>query len=406
MSSDRPPEAGRWRGLIVLLTLSHVIGTIGYISVMATAPLIRADLGLNATQIGSFMSAFYFALGVTALPGGIWVDRIGVGKALAISMTLLAAGAAGFASVQSYLPALLASFCMGIGYGLVNPATAKGVLDGFQASERATAMGVKQTGVPVGGLVAAGLAAWAGVLGWRGILFGVAGVTVVLGITWWWRSTRERIEAPRAKGLSLAAIRAVFANRNLIAINGAGFGFNGAQQTLSTYLTLFLRDAAHASQPFASFCLGVAQIAGASGRVLWSVVSDRLADGRRRIVLVVMMTIATAGFLAAAMVGADWPQAALVAVALAAGATVLAYAPLMHTACAEAVEPAYAGAAIGTNLLATALGGTVGPLAFGALVDAMGGYGAAWFAAALITGLGVLSIGLGLKEGARDRGRT
>lgn len=401
MTGDRPPETGRWRGLIVLLTLAHVIGTVGYVTVMATAPLIRADLDLNATQIGSFMSAFYLALGVTALPAGLWVDRIGVGKALAVSMVLLAAGAAGFASVQSYLPAVLASFFMGVGYGLVNPATAKGVLDGFAAAERATAMGVKQTGVPVGGLIAAGLAAWAGVLTWRGILLGVAGVTVLLGIAWWWRSRRDCAAPSWGKGLPLAGIRTVFGNRGIIALNGAGFAFNGAQQSLATYLTLFLRDAAMASQPFASFCLGAAQVAGACGRILWSLASDRLARGRRKIVLVVMMSMAALAFAAAAAIGQGWPQAALVFVAVAAGATVLAYAPLMHTACAEAVEAGNAGAAIGTNLLATALGGTVCPLAFGALVDGLGGYGAAWFGIALITAVGVLAIVIGLEEGRR-----
>ena len=48
-----------WRGRIVLLTLVHGVGTIGYTSVMTMAPVIRADLDLNATQVGSFLSLIH-----------------------------------------------------------------------------------------------------------------------------------------------------------------------------------------------------------------------------------------------------------------------------------------------------------------------------------------------------------
>ena len=47
-----------WDTKLTLLTLAHVMGTVGYVSVMAVAPEIRRDLDLNATQVGSFMLAF------------------------------------------------------------------------------------------------------------------------------------------------------------------------------------------------------------------------------------------------------------------------------------------------------------------------------------------------------------
>ena len=47
-----------WGTRLTLLTLAHVMGTVGYVSVMAVAPEIRGDLDLNATQVGSFMLAF------------------------------------------------------------------------------------------------------------------------------------------------------------------------------------------------------------------------------------------------------------------------------------------------------------------------------------------------------------
>ena len=81
------------RGRIVLLTLVHVVGTIGYTSVMTMAPVIRADLDLNATQVGSFMSAFYLALILGAIPAGVLADRLGVALSLTFASFLMAAGA-------------------------------------------------------------------------------------------------------------------------------------------------------------------------------------------------------------------------------------------------------------------------------------------------------------------------
>ena len=395
MTEDNP-QALR----LTLLTLAHVMGTVGYVSVMAMAPEIRTELGLNATQVGSFMSAFYLALAVSALPAGTMVDRIGVGWALTASMALLALGAAGFALAESYAFGVTSTFVMGLGYGLVNPATAKGVLDWFEPTRRATAMGIKQTGVPIGGLLASACAAVVVMVSWRSILWGIALATLALGVVWWRWAKLPRDRPTGGLSAVLSDIRSVTFNRGVAAMNGAGVSFNAVQQSIVTYLTLFLRDVAGASQPFASLCLGASQVAGAAGRIAWSVISDRVTHGRRKGVLVLMMSIGAGTCLAAGLVSEGWPAAALVVLAAAMGATVLAYAPMLHTVCAEAVEPKLAGAAIGSNLLATSIGGTIGPLVFGTIVDATGGYGAAWTLGALVVLAGVLSIVIGLREKA------
>ena len=391
-----------WRGRIVLLTLAHVVGTVGYVSVMTMAPAIRTELDLNATQVGSFISAFYFAQALTAPPGGALADRLGVGTTLVAAMALLTTGAAVFAGVATYPPAVAAAFVMGLGYALVNPATAKGVLTWFKPEHRATAMGVKQMGVPMGGLLASALGAAVVFVSWRHMLWGIALVTVVVGLFWWRQAERP---APGQGGFRslLADMKAVYTSRQLAALNAASATFNAGQQGFSSYLTLFLRDVAGTSQPFAGLCMGVAQSAGAIGRVLWAFVSDRYTGGRRKGVFIAILAGAVAGMAAIAMASAAWPAAALLASAFLLGATLLAYAALMHTLCAEAVPPKLAGAAIGANLLATSIGGSVGPILFGAIVDATGAYAPAWLATAGLVLAGVLLVGFGFREG-RDGG--
>ena len=386
-----------WRGRIVLLTLVHVVGTIGYTSVMTMAPVIRADLDLNATQVGSFMSAFYLALILGAIPAGVLADRLGVALSLTLASFLMAAGAVLFAAISSYVPAVLATFTMGLGYALVNPATAKGVLNWFKPKHRATAMGIKQMGVPIGGLVAAGFGAMVVFMPWRVALWIAATASVVIGLIWW-RLIQRRTIGGGGLRATLRELKSVMTNGNLMKLNLASVSFNAGQQSFITYLTLFLRDVAGASQPFAALCVGFSQITGAAGRIFWAFFSDRFADGRRKGVVVGIMTTAAALVFVFTAASPSWHLAVLAILALALGGTMLAYAALLHTICAEALKQSLAGAAIGSNLFATSLGGMFGPIIFGLIVDHAGGYRAAWTATGILVLAGAMLVAFGFKE--------
>ncbi len=386
-----------WRGRIVLLTLVHVVGTIGYTSVMTMAPVIRADLDLNATQVGSFMSAFYLALILGAIPAGVLADRLGVALSLTLASFLMAAGAVMFAAISSYVPAVLATFTMGLGYALVNPATAKGVLNWFKPKHRATAMGIKQMGVPIGGLVAAGFGAMVVFMPWRVALWIAATASVVIGLIWWRLIQRRTIGGGELRA-TLRELKSVMTNGNLMKLNLASVSFNAGQQSFITYLTLFLRDVAGASQPFAALCVGFSQITGAAGRIFWAFFSDRFADGRRKGVVVGIMTTAAALVFVFTAASPSWHLAVLAILALALGGTMLAYAALLHTICAESLKQSLAGAAIGSNLFATSLGGMFGPIIFGLIVDHAGGYRAAWTATGILVLAGAMLVAFGFKE--------
>jgi len=341
------------------------------------APVIRIDLNLNATQVGSFMSAFYFALAVGAIPAGALADRLGVAMSLALASFMMAAGSALFAIVSSYTPALLATFLMGLGYALVNPATAKGVLNWFEPEYRATAMGVKQMGVPIGGLLASAFGALVVFLSWRWAMVAATIAALLIGCTWWQLIQRRTIGGGGLKK-AISDLRTVIRDRNLVVFNAASATFNAGQQSFTTYLTLFLRDTAGASQPFAALCVGLSQVMGATGRVLWAYLSDRYTNGRRKSITVAIMTVAASCMFIASATNTSWHGVILIIIALALGGTILAYAALLHTICAEAAPKNLAGAAIGSNLFATSLGGTVGPILFGLIVDFTGGYALAW----------------------------
>ena len=92
---------------------------------------------------------------LTSFPAGWLADRLGV------RWTLLGGPGARRPRLRADdagpgYPGLLALVVLaGIGFGAVNPTSTKGVLAWFPARSRATAVGVKQAGFPLGGALGA-----------------------------------------------------------------------------------------------------------------------------------------------------------------------------------------------------------------------------------------------------------
>ena len=150
-----------------MLMGAHVVGTVNVVSVLAMAPVIQQALDLSATEVGLLMTAYYSGQATWSLPAGAFVDRAGVGRILMMAMAGIAVGTSVVATARGLPMLLLGMYLMGSGYSFTNPSTAKGVFDWFPQRRRATAMGAKQTGVPIGGVIAAGLGALAAATDWR-----------------------------------------------------------------------------------------------------------------------------------------------------------------------------------------------------------------------------------------------
>ena len=372
-----PAEGGR-RGKLAVVTLAHALGTANLMAVLAMGPVVQQSLHLNRSEFGLLVAAYQGGLLVCAMPFGWVVDRIGIRRALAAALVVIAAATVALTQAAGLA---IAMGCMGLGgggYALVNAATGRAVLLLFSRPERATAMSIKQTGAPIGGAAAAVVGSLAVVLGWQEVLWLVALVTAVLAAMCF------ALPDEGTKGLAVPGGRAltdlwrVLRNRNLTLLILLGIGYHMAQFSFYTYLTLFLREVANARLPIASLCLGLAHGSAVVGRISWGVVSDRLFSGRRK-TAIVLIGIAGAAVLWAMPAAGLGPVLAVGApLAILSGLTVAAYPGLFQTAVVETADSRSAGAAIGYYVTLVPVGQMVGPPLFGAVVDWSGHYGTGW----------------------------
>ena len=385
-----------------LLVSSHVVGTINIVTVLAIAPLIKDDLSLSATQFGFFVTAYYSAQAIWSIPAGGIVDRFGVGRSLIACHVLMALSAVLLAIANSFELCIVALFLMGIGYSMVNPATGRGVLAWYPSERRGTAMGIKQFGVPLGGVFAAGNGALATLVDWQSLMWGIAGVILFNGILCFYLLLFFK---PRTEGRPsmMANIRTVMKDTNVNIFALSGGLINTGQTNFFAFLTLFLRDVAGASQPMAGFAMGLAQTTSAVARLGWGAIGDKFFLGRRKVLMAWICGSAALLLVMMVWVGPGWGLWYGLGLVGLLGITIASFAPVAQAISAEMVIPELAGSAMGYNMTGVHIGSMVAPPIFGAVVDWSGGYAGGWLVTALFVALGTGLMVFKFREGIQKQ---
>jgi len=76
----------RWL-IIWMCFLANAISYIDRANLAIAAPAIRAELGINAAEMGLVLSAFFWTYAVMQLPAGWFIDKVGVRISLAFAVT-------------------------------------------------------------------------------------------------------------------------------------------------------------------------------------------------------------------------------------------------------------------------------------------------------------------------------
>src|SRR5437773_6395475 len=103
-----------------------------------------------------------------SLFAGMLADRWGTAKTLVLGQALIAAGLLGASAARSYAVFITLMIVAGVGYGTLNPASTTAAMSWFPPRRRATVVGLKQVGLPFGGMLGAAIVPTLALrLGWR-----------------------------------------------------------------------------------------------------------------------------------------------------------------------------------------------------------------------------------------------
>ncbi len=363
----------------------------------ALGPILARDLGIGRAQLGLLSSAIIGGMMLTTLVMGLLIDRRGErevvssGVAAMAVLILLSTQAGTFWWLFSLF--LLASF----GASSSTPGGSKAINAWFPRSRRGLAMGVRQTGIPAGGLLAALILPPLAVgLGWASALAVGAGVTLLVALCFaaFFREPPTEGEGAEPR----VSLRSIVWNRGFLTATGYSFVLVGAQWSATAYLTLFLHEEAGVPVVAAGALLAVLQVGGITGRIGWGAASDRL--GRRKPIMVVVGLVAVPTCLTMAFVGQHTPPALLAILVALLGLSLLGWNGLYVAMIAESASPQAAATAIGAGLTVTNLGSFALPPLFGLVADLSVSYRVFWLA---LAGWVLLGAALGCLVQERNR---
>ena len=141
------------------------------------------EFGLSPSLIAFLVGAMFIAQGLGQLPGGVFVDRLGTRRTLAIFAIVAAIGCAVAALSSGWHGVLLGRILIGIGFAPMLNGAVRYFLEWTGGDRLSTITGRFLSIGMVGGLLGTGpLAVAIELYGWRIVYIAIAFLTVVLGI--------------------------------------------------------------------------------------------------------------------------------------------------------------------------------------------------------------------------------
>ena len=324
------------------------------------APAIRSEFSLSLGQVGIVLGAEWIGLILALLPWGLAVDRFGERWTLAAGMLGCAACLAAAAFVDSFVPLVVLIALAGGAGGSVQSGSGRAIMNWFGREERGLALGIRQTAVPVGGVIGAlALPAVVSAGGLEAAFLTLAGLSLA-GALIGAAVLRERVREHVAE-----AVPWTLRDRTLWLVSWGSGLYLVAQIAVLGFLVLYLHDERGLSVAAGAAVLAGVNVLGAVFRIgggRWSdVIGSRLRPLRR-------IGIALAVAMGASAAATAAPLGVAVPAFLVAGGLSMAWNGLSFTAAAEAAGEARSGAAIGFQQTVLSVVGAAVPPLFAALV--------------------------------------
>jgi MFS family permease len=364
---EAAPSASRDLGTIVVVSAAHLVSHLHIMTLPVLLPLLKDELQIGFFELGLALTAFNVVSGLTQAPMGFLVDRIGARTVLMAGLLL---GGLAFASLglySSYAWLIVVALVAGLANCVYHPADYAILSEGIAEDRMARAfsfhtfagflgsaiappllLGLAALGGMSTSLVVAGLFAWA-----------IAAIVFVVPITQAADSGRAR---PATAGTSATA--GIFTP----AVLGLTLFFtllalaHGAFYSFSIVALIAIHDVSLAGATAAL----TAYLAGsAAGVLMGGVVADRtqrhgdLAALGYGVSAVITLAVAFLTLSAAALVVALGITGVLVGIVQ----------PARDMLVRKAAPPGAAGRVFGIVSTGFNIGGTLGPLLFGWLMD-------------------------------------
>ena len=382
---------GPWM-VVAVATLAQMVVAMSNILLPTIAPKLAEALGVSPILIGYQVSLTFGVATLATMIGGNVVLRYGAARATQLSIFCCGVGMLLFA-IPDVAAIALGSAAIGMGMGMINPAAAHMLVTYTPPARRNIMFSIKQTGVPVGGVITALTAPGIAVhFGYRWSLV-VVGVLIAGLLVFMQRYRAHWDSDQRGNGgvekSAFGGVPLVWQRRSLRWVSLVAMIFSGIQRIVLSFTVVYLVAEGGLGLVEAGVMLSVVQVGGSASRICWGWMADRL--GSSLTVLMIICIVSLSSTLILVYFDPGWNRALIYLLFFVIGATAVGWNGVFHAEAARLSPPGLASVvAAGTTFFVFA-GVLIGPAAFAAAYGSVGSYSQTFL---MVPAISMLALGL------------
>lgn len=396
---------GPWM-VVTVATIAQMIVAMSNILLPTIAPKLAEALDVSPVLIGYQVSLTFGVATLATMIGGSVVLRHGAARATQLSILCCGVGMILFA-VPDVAAIAIGSAAIGMGMGMINPAAAHMLVTYTPPERRNINFSIKQTGVPVGGVITAltapGIAVHFGYR-WSLVLVGVL-IAALLLLIQRYRAQWDGDQRGDGGGEKAAfgGVPLVWKRRSLRWVSLVAMIFSGIQRIVLSFTVIYLVAEGGLGLVEAGVLLSVVQVGGSASRICWGWMADRL--GSSLTVLMIICVVTLTSTLVLVYFDPGWNRLLIYLLFFVIGATAVGWNGVFHAEAARLSPPGMASVvAAGTTFFVFA-GVLIGPAAFAAVYGGIGSYSRTFLMVPAISMVALLLLKLAQGAAVRSGGR-
>ncbi|UXU83633.1 MFS transporter [Mammaliicoccus sciuri] len=269
--------------ILIFLFLAGVINYLDRSALSVAAPFIQEDLKLTPGQMGIIFSSFSIGYAIFNFVGGVASDKFGAKITLFVAMIVWSLFSGAIVLVVGFVSLFIVRILFGMGEGPLSSTINKMVNNWYPPSKRATAVGLANSGTPLGGAISGPIVGYIALhLGWRVSFVAIMVIGLIWAISWWFFAKEKPDYIEETKIDEKADIAPVttfklgyyLKNPTVLFTAFAFFAYNYILFFFLTWFPSYLVDARNLSIENMSLITVIPWVLGFLGLAMSGIVSD------------------------------------------------------------------------------------------------------------------------------------
>ncbi|HEY1975996.1 MAG TPA: MFS transporter [Candidatus Baltobacteraceae bacterium] len=374
--------------VLALFTGAMIGASLFVMATGALMPFFETAFHLGQTQLGLVLSVQMAGSLLMTAVAGMLTDRFGdkavvLWSGLFMGVALLAASA-----VHDFGWLLVWLLMYGIGFAAVTPSGSHAIVYFFKKEERGLAMGIRQCGVPIAGVIGSIVLPAIALhfdYQWTLAAAGIATIVACGVASLLYREPVELEGEPVSARNMFAEMVVMARDARLILMTLVSMVLVCSQLAVMAFLTLTIVHEANAPLAVAIGMFTISQLAAIGGRVFWGWSSDRIFGGKRALPLATVCVVTAVLAILFSFMTPSTPLWLIGVVCAALGFAAEGWFGVAVLGFAEIGGEEHCGSALGVALTWVFFAAFVAPTLFGAIAEVYG-FPFAW------RGLGILQL--------------